>query len=188
MMRAESMEGGFQNPPVDAAIAFRAALDAMSRPGKVHTVAGATAPRPLSRAAACLALTLCDPDTPVWLAPSVAGQGVQDWFRFHTGAPICDRVSAQFAFGCWDEMLPLDDFPIGTPDYPDRSATLIVEVPDLGSEHRLTGPGIRDEAWLTVPSPAVFHQNGSLFPQGLDFFLTCGDQLAGVPRTTRVEA
>ncbi|MEM9062437.1 MAG: phosphonate C-P lyase system protein PhnH [Pseudomonadota bacterium] len=187
-MLAESMEGGFQDAPIDAALAFRAALDAMSRPGKVHTVAGAAGPAPLSVAASCLALTLCDPDTPVWLAPTLSDRAVADWFRFHTGAPLSDRASVRFAFGCWDEMLPLHDFPIGTPDYPDRAATLIVEVAAFGDANRLTGPGIRDDARLTVPDPAAFRANAALFPQGLDFFLTCGDRVAGVPRTTCVEA
>ena len=78
LMQTESMQGGFANAPVDAALAFRAALEAMSRPGTVHGVAGASAPPPLSPAAAVLAMTLCDPETPVWLAPSVATEAVHD--------------------------------------------------------------------------------------------------------------
>ena len=186
-MQTESMQGGFADAPVETALAFRAALEAMARPGTVHGVSGASSPAPLSQAAAVLALTLCDPETPVWLGASVNTEAIHGWFRFHTGAPLVGRADAMFAFGRWDEMLPLTDFRIGTPEYPDRSATLIVEVEDLGSRHELTGPGIRTRAALTVPDPRAFQLNAALFPLGLDFFLCAGDRLAALPRTTRVE-
>lgn len=186
-MEAVSMQGGFANAPIDAAVAFRAALDAMSRPGMVHTVDGAQAPAPLSCAAAVLALTLCDPDTPVWLSTSTDTAEIRDWFRFHTGAPFVNRAEAMFVFGRWEELLPVTDFQIGTPEYPDRSATLIVEMDEIGQGYRLTGPGIRNDATLTVPDVATFQMNAALFPLGLDFILCAGDRLAAVPRTTKVE-
>lgn len=186
-MQTESMQGGFANAPVDAAFAFRAAIEAMSRPGVVQEVKGASAPAPMSQAAAVLAMTLCDPDTPVWLAPSLDNDAIQGWFRFHTGAPLVGRGEAMFAFGQWEEMLPLPDFRIGTPEYPDRSATLIVEVAEIGSAHTLTGPGIRETAALTVPDLRAVQLNAALFPLGLDFFLCAGDRLAALPRTTKVE-
>lgn len=186
-METASLEGGFAQAPTDAARAFRSALDALSRPGVVHEVAGAAPPLPLSPAAGALVLTLCDPETPVWLAPSVATDLVVDWFRFHTGAPMAPRAEAAFAFGPWDALAPIHDFAIGTAEYPDRSATLVVEMPALGAEHRLTGPGIQDAAHLTLPDPQAFRANAALFPLGVDFFLTSGARLAGVPRTTRVE-
>ncbi|MEM7211385.1 MAG: phosphonate C-P lyase system protein PhnH [Pseudomonadota bacterium] len=186
-MQSESMQGGFANAPVDAAVAFRAAIEAMSRPGVVQSVAGAVAPGPMSQAAAVLAMTLCDPDTPVWLTPSLDNDAIRGWFRFHTGAPLVGRAEAMFAFGQWEEMLPITDFSIGTPEYPDRSATLIVEVPEIGKAHTLSGPGIRETASLTVPDLHAVQLNSALFPLGLDFFLCTGDRLAALPRTTKVE-
>ena len=186
-MQAESMQGGFTNAPIDAAIAFRAAIDAMSRPGTVHEVKGASAPEPMSTAAAVLAMTLCDPETPVWLAPSLDSDTIRGWFRFQTGAPLVGRADAMFAFGQWGEMLPITDFRIGTPEYPDRSASLVVEVAEIGEAHSLSGPGIRDVASLTVPDLRAFQLNAALFPLGLDFFLCAGDRLAALPRTTQVE-
>lgn len=185
-MQATSLEGGFAAPPVEAASAFRAALQAMSRPGTLHQVRGAAPPAPMSVAAGVLALTLCDHDTPVWLAPSLATDQIQAWLGFHTGAPMAARDAAMFAFGTWAELTPITGFPVGNAEYPDRSATLIVEVPELGTAHRLTGPGIENEAWLTLPDVATLKANAALFPLGLDFFLTSGDQLAGLPRTTRI--
>lgn len=182
---AASLEGGFADPSVETAHVFRAALQAMARPGTVHRVAGARPPAPLSPAAGALALTLLDHETPVWLAPSLDGAAVRDWLTFHTGAPCAAPAAALFAFGRWEE-LPLGEFPLGTPEYPDRSATLVVEVDELGRAHRLTGPGIRTEAWLSVPDAGAIRANGARFPLGLDVYLACGDWLAALPRTVRV--
>ncbi len=188
---AAALEGGFAEPAVDAAHVFRAALQAMARPGTVHRVAGARPPAPLSPAAGALALTLADHDTGLWLAGSLDTAAVRDWLTFHTGAPFVPPGAAGFAFGRWDE-LPLDALPSGTPEYPDRSATLVVEVDELATDgpraHRLTGPGIAREAWATVPDPQAARLIRARYPLGLDLLLTCGDRLAALPRTTRVEA
>ncbi|MEM7744956.1 MAG: phosphonate C-P lyase system protein PhnH [Pseudomonadota bacterium] len=186
-MQVQALEGGFTDQAVESARAFRSLLDAMSRPGSVQTLDGAEPPPPLGRAAGIVALTLCDHATPVWLAPSVSTDAVQSWLIFHTGAVLVARSDAAFAFGTWDEMLPLDDFAIGTPDYPDRSATLVIEVPELGDQHSLTGPGIQTETRLTVPCVQAFQANRALYPEGWDAVLTCGDQVAALPRTVIVE-
>ena len=46
-MRDDALSGGFTDAPVEAARAFRAALEAMARPGSLHEVTGAEAPAPL---------------------------------------------------------------------------------------------------------------------------------------------
>ena len=51
-------------------------------------------------------LTLCDPETPVFLAPSRDTQAVRDWITFHTGAPFAAAEDAHFAVGTWDELPP----------------------------------------------------------------------------------
>jgi len=186
-MDMTSLEGGFVNAPVDAAHAFRAAMRAMARPGEIETVSGATPPAPLSVAAGVLVLTLCDPDTPVHLAESHDTRTVRDWITFQTGAPFAPRAEAMFAIGTWEALAPQTDFPIGTAEYPDRSTTLIVETDRLEAEGAvLTGPGIRTETALSLPKSPFFAQNHALFPQGLDMFLTSGDRLAGLPRSTKV--
>lgn len=182
------MTGGFSDPSIQAAWGFRAAMNAMARPGDILAVQGAQAPAPVSEAAAVLLLVLCDPDTPVWLAPSHDSDALRRWVAFHTGAPIvAARGEAAFALGTWDSLAPLRDYRIGTAEYPDRSATLIVEMDDLRAEGAvLTGPGIREVAGLNLPDVAAFRANRALFPLGLDFFFTCGDRLAALPRSTRV--
>jgi len=183
-----ALSGGFADAPVAAARCFRAALEAMARPGTIHEVAGAAPPAPLSPAAGALILTLCDPGTPLWLAPALDTEALRGWIAFHTGAPIAARGEAMFAVGDWTALAPLEDFAIGTPEYPDRSATLIVECAELvAAGARLTGPGIRDSAALSLPEIAAFTANHALFPLGLDFFFCAGTRLAALPRSTHVE-
>ena len=188
-MLDQSLVGGFANPAIDSAKAFRAALSALARPGRIESVEGAAAPAPVSPAAAALLLTLCDGETPLFLAPGHDGQDMRDWVAFHIGAPIVAASEAQFVLGHWDALVPLSDFAIGTPEYPDRSATLIIDLDELSAEGaRLTGPGIADAAHLSLPETQAFQANRALFPLGQDFYFTCGDRLAGLPRSTHVEA
>lgn len=183
------LTGGFADPAPQSARAFRAALTALSRPGTIQTIAGARPPAPLSPAAGTLLLVLADVGTPIWLAPSHDTADLRAWITFHTGAPFVAPEQASFALGSWDALHPLDRFPIGLPDYPDRSATLIVEVERLSpTGPALRGPGIADVAHLSLPEVAAFQANRALFPQGFDCFFTSGDQLAGLPRSTIVEA
>lgn len=187
-MEQAEMTGGFADAPRDAARGFRAAMTAMARPGEIVALTGAQAPAPVSQAAAVLLLVLCDPDTPVWLAASHDTPALRRWIAFHTGAPVVGaRDQAVFALGQWEALLPLEDFAIGTAEYPDRSATLIVEVADLQAAGAvLRGPGIRGEARLTLPDSAALRANHARFPLGWDMFVTAGSQLAAVPRSTRV--
>jgi alpha-D-ribose 1-methylphosphonate 5-triphosphate synthase subunit PhnH len=151
-------------------------------------VAGAAPPAPVSPAAGVVLLTLCDSETPLWLAPGHDTAEIRDWVSFHTGAPLAAPGEAAFALGGWPALQPLDAYRVGRPDYPDRSATLIVECDRLEpAGARLTGPGIRRAALLSLPEVAAFRRNAALFPLGLDFFFTAGDRLAALPRTTRVE-
>lgn len=181
------LSGAFADPARDAAAVFRAALGAMARPGRIARLAGAAPPPPVSPAAGALLLTLCDATTPLHLAGRHDCAALRDWLTFHTGAPVAARADCAFALGDWAALLPLSDYARGTPDYPDRAATLIAEVPHLaGAGARLTGPGIADAAFLSVPAELAVRPGA--FPLGLDLFLTCGADCAGLPRTTHVEA
>lgn len=187
-MGTQVLEGGFQDAPIEAARAFRAAMTAMARPGTIVTLDSAAPPAPLGAAAGTLVLTLCDPDTPIYLAGELACRAVKDWITFHTGAPFCPPADAMFALGAWEDLMPLARFPVGVSEYPDRSTTLIAEMSGLtASGHRLTGPGIQTDAFLSLPETEVFQANAALFPLGLDFYFTCGTQAAALPRSIKVE-
>lgn len=184
-----SLRPGFADPAVEAAQAFRAIMRAMARPGTIETATGLMPPPPLSAAAGAVLLTLCDAETPLYLAGALNNEAVRAWITFHTGAPLRDAARCSFALGAWDALIPLSDYPVGTAEYPDRSATLIVEMTDLVSQGAtLRGPGIETQAYLSLPETEAFRCNRAQFPLGLDFILTSGDRLAGLPRTTRVEA
>ena len=186
-MDATSLKGGFADTPIDSAHAFRACLNAMARPGQIEAVAGAQPPAPLSVAAGVVLLTLTDANTPVHLAGAADTAEVRAWLAFHTGAPVVEPPAAAFALGRW-EALPLSQLPLGTSEYPDRSATVIVEAETLApTGARLTGPGVEAEAWLSLPEVKIFQENQARFPLGLDFFFAAGDRLAALPRSTKVE-
>lgn len=189
-MNAQSQfSGGFRNAPIDAAYAFRAAMTVMARPGEIRSLVGARPPAPLSVAAGTLLLTLCDPETRVYLAAATDTEAVRKWLAFHTGAPLVAASEADFAVGTWDALCPITDYRVGTPEYPDRSATLIVECDDLSQNGPgLSGPGIRSVAHLSLPVVAAFQSNSALYPMGCDFFFTCGDRVAALPRSTQIKA
>jgi alpha-D-ribose 1-methylphosphonate 5-triphosphate synthase subunit PhnH len=197
-METLAFSGAFNEPVFQSQAVFRTLMDGMARPGTIGSIAtGVAPPAPLGSGAGAVALTLCDHDTPVWLTPGLARSPLGAWLAFHAGAPVTDeRQSARFAFIEKGAMLPsLSLFAQGTQEYPDRSATLIVELDSLegGRPLVLTGPGIRDEA-VVAPSglpdmfPAFWAENRQNFPRGVDLILVAGDAVLCLPRTTVLRA
>lgn len=197
-MEAQTIEGGFGNPVLNAQIVFRAVMDAMARPGTVTPIPVlARPPAPLCPSTAAVALALCDHDTPLWLDTfPQASPAVKSWLGFHTGAPMARTPDeALFAVvAAPGELISLDNFAQGTQEYPDRSATLILQVETLsaGSRLLLEGPGIEKAASLS-PSPLPRHfveqwkQNNQRFPRGVDVILAAPEGVACLPRTTRIQ-
>ena len=186
---------GFSDPGHDAQRLFRAVLDAFAHPGRIMSLPDPPAgPGTISPATAAYLLTLVDRDTPLWLAPEFERPAVRDFVRFHTGAPIvARRDEAVFAVLAHDTA-SLDGFAIGTDLYPDRSATLVIEVPVLGAgaARRWRGPGIDGQAAVAVGGlGADFWQawadNHALFPCGVDIVFAAGSQLLALPRSIAVE-
>lgn len=189
---------GFRDPVHGAQRAFRLTLDAMAHPARIHDLSGLLAappPDPLGDAAAALLLALCDVETPLWLAPEAAP--VLPYLAFHCGMPVVETAAgAHFAFIPGPARLPpLVSFALGSDEYPDRSTTLVLEVPSLGSQGGavLSGPGIETSARLSAQGlGADFWRQrqtlSALFPRGLDIVFTCGARLAALPRSTIVES
>lgn len=186
-MATTGLEGGFANAPVQSAQTFRAVLNAMAHPGRIETVSAAQPPLPMDPAAGAVLLTLADHETKVFLAPSIDSDAIRSWLTFHTGAPLLASGAADFAIGHWDELLPIDQYQIGTAAYPDRSVTLVVTQPALTDKGTvICGPGIQSTASLNIPDTALLDFNANRSPLGIDMIMTAGDQLAAVPRSTRV--
>lgn len=193
----QTIEGGFAASVFDAQLVFRAVMDALARPGSVVKVDRLShPPAPLSPMAASVALTLCDHDTPVWIEAGPHGAlAVKSWLGFHTGAPLAATpADAHFVLSSEPaSLIALENFAQGTQEYPDRSATLILQVETLtaGVALLLEGPGIETTARL-APSPLPRHfaeqwkQNNQRFPRGVDVILAAPDGVACLPRTTRI--
>jgi len=184
----------FPAPVLASQAAFRALMDAVARPGTVKPLPpAAAAPSPLSATAAAIALTVLDYETPVWLdAPLAQSPQVADWIRLHAGARVTsDPQQAAFAFITDPVHAPaFDGFSLGTPEYPDRSATLVLQVESFGRGQRLllAGPGIANvQSFAAQPLPPDFQNriaaNRALFPRGVDVILVSPDAVAALPRS-----
>lgn len=193
-----ALKPGFADPVFDAQAAFRATLDGMAYPGRVRDI-GVTAdpPAPLNAASALVALTLFDFDTRVWLDPEAGSDEAREFLKFHCGCPIGGSAAeAQFALIAASDSMPgLEVFGIGEDRYPDRSATLVIQLSSLsgGPVTRWTGPGIDggiDVSLDGLPDRfwSQWEDNSALYPQGVDIIFTCGSALIGLPRTIKVEA
>ncbi|WP_150525651.1 phosphonate C-P lyase system protein PhnH [Roseibium sediminis] len=192
-----AVDGGFSNQVLDAQIGFAALMNALSRPGTlqspgIHVVP----PSPLSAMTAIVALTLCDADTVVWLDETVNTSAVRDWLAFHTGTAItAEKELAQFAIlDAVRSVADLQGFAAGSQEYPDRSTSIILQVAGFSSAQKfqLSGPGIKEVVsfapeGLPEGFPDFWAANRALFPRGVDLIFTSKDQLAALPRTTRID-
>jgi alpha-D-ribose 1-methylphosphonate 5-triphosphate synthase subunit PhnH len=175
--------------------AFRAVMECFARPGEIRTLSGVNAPAPLAPATAALIQSLADYESPVWLDPSLSRvPAIADWIRFHTGAPIVSETrDALFALIGDPHNLPDPaQFAQGTEEYPDRSATVIVQVERFaGSPITIAGPGVQTvRSFAAEPLPDDFsdrlRSNRELFPRGVDLVLVAGNKIAALPRSVRI--
>jgi alpha-D-ribose 1-methylphosphonate 5-triphosphate synthase subunit PhnH len=190
------LKAGFAEPVRDAQRCFRAVLDALARPGRIVELADLPIPPAgLGAAQAAILLALADIDTPVWLPPALRDAEAGHYLRFHCGCRLSTKLAdAVFVVpGSLAQLPALDDLRLGEPEFPDRSATLIVKVDDLdaGGPLQLTGPGIESEQRLAVTGWTAectdfLRENRRRFPLGVDLLLTCGTRAAGLPRTVRI--
>lgn len=188
---------GFSDPAIDSQRVFRSVMDALARPGSIRPLAtDLQPPAPLTPELAAVALTLADHEAPLWLDAALAAEPqVAAYLRFHAGAAItADPKEAAFALVAEPAGAPpLDRFALGTPEYPDRSTTVVLAVPELSNEGGfvLEGPGIRERARLAAAAlpgrlAAELAANRRLFPLGVDCLLVAPGRIAGLPRTTEL--
>jgi alpha-D-ribose 1-methylphosphonate 5-triphosphate synthase subunit PhnH len=152
---------------------------------------------PLHRGTIALLLALADFETPLWLSPPACNDAVLGAIRFHCGSPIVtDPSRAAFVVAANAAERPrLDALDLGSDLYPERAATLILQVDGLGvgREIVLAGPGIDGTARLAVDGldEAFWAERNALeilSPRGLDVILVDGEAVAAIPRSTAVEA
>ncbi len=204
-----ALRAGFTHEAYGSQAVFRAALDALSRPGRLVSIGDVSElPRAGYGAAAALLLALLDADCTLWLSASLRRGDAGAWLRFHTGCQLVEDIgAAQFAWVARGDMLPaLDSLRCGSDEFPDHSATCIIEVGSVNdggassvtdSSHAdssgwtLTGPGIAHAQHISVPDldcgfVPQWQHNHSLFPRGVDVYLATRQHVLGLPRTTRI--
>ena len=187
---------GFPEPVVDSQRCFRALMNGLAFPGRVQTVpASPETPRGWSPALAAATLTLLDAETPVWLDEAAATPDALSMIRFHAGAPIVGQPEkASFCVLLEPATAPYEAFPIGLDQYPDRSATVLIQTDALtaGPGHNLRGPGV-DGVQSFGPKAdlsafwTAWRRNHALFPLGFDAFFFAGDEVVGLPRSVAAE-
>ncbi len=190
---------GFSDAVAQSQQVFRAALQALARPGQRQFLPVVPAVDELAPGLAALLLTLTDDTTPVWWQPvgdvSARATARAAWLRFHTGAPtVAEPQRAAFAVITEPLGMPaLEAFAAGSAAAPEFSTTLLIDVPSFARGPQLAwhGPGIADRAQVAIDGlPAAFwaqwQANHAAFPQGVDVLFASGDELLGLPRTTRV--
>lgn len=195
------LAGGFGDAVTQSQAVFRAVMDAMARPGSVHSLSVELAPPPpLTPELAAIVLALADHEAPVWL-DSVLAQAadVGAYLRFHTGARIVEAPQ-EAAFALVTDAVALPPFAAfaqGTDAYPDTSTTLVMAVQRLDDDEgasgafALEGPGIAGRSHLAVAPVAAdltvrLRANRALFPRGIDCIFTAAGKIAAIPRSTVV--
>lgn len=189
---------GFETPSFDSQRVFRLALQAMARPGTLHTIdAPAQWPASLPPAAGAVLLALLDQDTRVWLSRS-AGEEAREFLRFHTGCVIADSpAQSDFAYVISPTELPAwTSFACGTDECPHRSTTVMVQLASLqrGFEWTCSGPGVDNAGLTRITLEGMARDFGDawnaqrrMFPRGVDTYFIAGDQLLGLPRTINLQ-
>lgn len=178
--------------PVQHAV-FRAALNAQSYPGRCVPlptgVEGAPAYRALLSALLDAEVSLADPQN------LLCAQA--DWPFLEARAS--DAPQADFILLPGDTALTLAPR-IGTLEEPEKSATLVWVVGEIGREDatqdalnlQLSGPGIKTPHGIYVSdlhADWLSQRQGwnCAFPMGVDIFLAGSNGILALPRTTKIE-
>jgi alpha-D-ribose 1-methylphosphonate 5-triphosphate synthase subunit PhnH len=196
---------GFNEIALGSQSVFRAALEALSYPGRPVAIdVTFEAPKAAHASSSGLLLALLEPGSLLWLSPSLANTDAATWIVFHTDCKITPHQhEADFAWiKHWNELPALEGFALGTDEYPDHSTTCIIDIADPGNTTvaapsvRLTGPGIVNTStivlWPATPFQAEdfaeqWAKNHACFPRGIDLFFATSTGLIGLPRTTRIQ-
>lgn len=190
-MSSQFLLPAFDNPALASQLTFRAALKALAEPGLTQTLPSVQPIAGLAPATYALCLSLLDADTPVWLAPAFDSPVLRANLSFHCGCPVVEtREEAVFAVLDTSKLTDLLGFDAGSERYPDQSCSLIVQLDELdgGTCWSWQGPGIETERLISLPVPLGFwaqRERRTQFPRGLDIFFCAGEQLIGLPRSTR---
>ena len=182
--------------PAEAARLFREILSAFATPATpVRLSRTPEAPKALHPASVALLLSLCDYQTPIWLAPGLDSTEARKFIRFHTGAPLA-RTAGEAAFAVAPADInagSLDGFALGTHEYPDRSTTIILQTESLegGAIAVIEGPGLKSPVSFAPTGTTAglwqrLKDNAALVPIGFDVIFSSGQEIAALPRSMQI--
>lgn len=144
-----------------------------------------------------LALTVLDPEV-TFNVIAKEGEAVSRMINQLTYSKPVDLPEADFIFILHDaseEQMKeaLNKAKVGNLLNPHESAMIILEVPDVtkGDSMILSGPGIQDESFLSLPNVSAWlaarNEKNMEFPLGIDiYFVDQQDRLIALPRTTQI--
>ncbi|MFY0782629.1 phosphonate C-P lyase system protein PhnH [Peribacillus simplex] len=145
-----------------------------------------------------LALTVLDPEV-TFKVIAKEGEAVSRMINQLTYSKPVDLPEADFIFilhDASDEQMKeaLNKAKVGNLLNPHESAMIILEVPDVtkGDSMILSGPGIQEESFISLPNVSVWlgarNEKNIEFPLGIDmYFVDQQDRLIALPRTTQIK-
>lgn len=184
------------NSSQQSARAFRVILDALARPGKVSQL-----PRLIGSSVPAFAtsltvlLSLGDHLTSIYLDHEFRVTAVEKLLRFHTGSQLVqERERTDFAvLNAARAEIGLERWKRGDPEYPDQSATLIIQTTSLnqGAPVQFAGPGIQSSTTVRIANvrPSFWEARAAvnaIAPLGIDLIFVTPSEILGCPRSTRV--
>jgi alpha-D-ribose 1-methylphosphonate 5-triphosphate synthase subunit PhnH len=184
---------------MDAQRAFRTLLDAFSHPGIVYNVAAfeLSLPNGFSKANTLIALSLFDNNISFSVSNDYSNE-VESFIMVNTNARQQSFQNADYVFfkGHQDIVSLLDECNKGDLMYPEKNATVIIEVTQISNQPfhdqsidlALSGPGIENTNTLYVQGihPAnidLLKVINTEFPLGIDILIT--DQIGQICAITR---
>lgn len=180
-------------PAAVAQRVFRAALEAMSRPGTIHQLPSVEALAGRSAAAGPI-LALADLMAPVAGMGTAASDVVAEIGRV-TGAPVVELPAARLVLSLESDPDAIGELATGDAFAPQNGALVcqLVDAVGDGEPWLLTGPGVDGSIELRVAGldPRFLEARARKvadFPAGIDVLLIdARGAIAALPRTTKVE-
>lgn len=187
---------GFNDKVSQSQASFRALMDALSHPALAREFSALTSAwGAMPASSVTLLLTLADQDTAIWLdQPYADDRELRAHIAFYCGAPIvAEPERAAFAFISEAARIGhFARFASGEPDFPDRSATLVVQTGELQTgPHLFAGPGIREPrgfgaGGLSADFASQWRRNRRSFPLGVDLIFVTEAKVVALPRSLRL--
>ena len=170
---------------------FQAVLSALEHPGVVvHLPKYNGSPWPLNIASAALLTTWVNPETPVW-TDLCWDSDPAAWLQQTCACSlVTEPCMARVAFVADPLRIPpLKQFYLGEDDRPERSTTLVLQVPGFSGpngRHRYVPVGSRRLKAKPTGLPLRFWSDWEDQrrhpPLGIDVFCTCADTMIALPR------